>query len=654
MKKKNEKFEKNISRLIKLTNDTNEPSENFIENLTNDALTQLSQPQSTGVNKMKPLYKRILKIAAVFAFVAILAAVLMPSLQKSRECRKVVLERDYSKQVAHSGQPQKPASMRPQIAKSKTEKLFFDKMQVAKEMKACNEIAGAKCDRFNEKTAGGNRQGYGGYDLQLGQQPMAHGGVTPPNGEKEDAMFFKNYGVNPFVDTEDDHLSTFAMDVDTASFTLCRSYLNQGTLPSNDAVRVEEFVNYSKYDYKPPRKDTFALYTEIAPWSFGQERKNTYLMSVGLIAKKVAPEDRKPAILTFVIDVSGSMEREDRLELVKKSLRMLVNNLTDQDKIGIAVYGSRGEKIMSHKSLDEKDEIISAIDSLHPDGSTNAEEGIRFGYEMAKKAYREGYINRVILCSDGVANVGNTGPDEILKMIKEESRKGITLSAIGFGMGNYNDVLMEQLGDKGDGHYAYVDTFEEAQKIFDADLTSTLQIVAMDAKIQVDFDPEVVRSYRLIGYENRDVPDEKFRDNKQDGGEVGAAQNVTAMYELKLWPDKTGKIATVFVRYKNVDTDEVEEFHKSVLTDKIADDMESTSTNFKLAAASAQFAEILRKSYWAKDANLDDVLELAKQVSDKKDSEDVSELVTMIKQAKKLMKAQKQTNDSEPKEESEE
>jgi Ca-activated chloride channel family protein len=413
-------------------------------------------------------------------------------------------------------------------------------------------------------------------------------------------------------------------------------------------------VNYSKYDYKPPRKDTFALYTEIAPWSFGRERKNTYLMSVGLIAKKVAPEDRKPAILTFVIDVSGSMEREDRLELVKKSLRMLVNNLTDQDKIGIAVYGSRGEKIMSHKSLDEKDEIISAINSLHPDGSTNAEEGIRFGYEMAKKAYKEGYINRVILCSDGVANVGNTGPDEILKMIKEESRKGITLSAIGFGMGNYNDVLMEQLGDKGDGHYAYVDTFEEAQKIFDADLTSTLQIVAMDAKIQVDFDPEVVRSYRLIGYENRDVPDEKFRDNKQDGGEVGAAQNVTAMYELKLWPDKTGKIATVFVRYKNVDTDEVEEFHKSVSTDKIADDMESTSTDFKLAAVSAQFAEILRKSYWAKDASLDDVLELAKQVSDEKDSEDVAELVTMIKQAKTLMKAQTQTNDSEPKEESEE
>ncbi|OQA02716.1 MAG: von Willebrand factor type A domain protein [Planctomycetes bacterium ADurb.Bin401] len=339
------------------------------------------------------------------------------------------------------------------------------------------------------------------------------------------------------------------------------------------------------------------------------------------------------------------MARENRLGLVKRSLRMLINNLTEDDKIGIAVYGSRGEKIMSHKSLDDKEEIISAIDSLHTNGSTNAEEGIRIGYEMAEKAYEEGCINRVILCSDGVANVGSTGPDEILKTIKEKSRKGITLSAIGFGMGNYNDVLMEQLGNKGDGHYAYIDTIDQAERIFDADLTSTLQTVAMDAKIQVDFNPDVVRSYRLVGYENRDVPDEKFRDNKQDGGEVGAGHNVTALYELKLWPEKTGRIANVFVRYKNIDTDEVEEFKKTITTDKIADDIESASANFKLAAASAQFAEILRNSYWAQGAKLSDTLELAKQARGEiKDDENVSELVTLIKQADKIMKNQKQDN----------
>ncbi|MEN6383941.1 MAG: von Willebrand factor type A domain-containing protein [Phycisphaerales bacterium] len=653
--KRKEKLEKNISRLIKLTNNTNEPSEHFIENLINDALSQLSHSQSHGAEKMKPLYKRILKIAAVFAFFAILAVVTMPKLSKVRYSKSNVYQYDNSRQIAHSGRPQIAKSEpenSPQIAqemKTKNEKLAYnaiDKLHFGREL---------QCDvKLSEKPASG-----GAYVLSRERQncpyPPSHGGTTPPNGEKVDAMFHKNYGVNPFIDTEDDHLSTFGMDVDTASFTMARAYLNEGTLPPNDAVRVEEFVNYFKYDYKPPRKDTFALYSEIAPWSFGQARNNSYLMSVGLIAKKIAPEDRKPAILTFVIDVSGSMNMENRLELVKKTLRLLVNNLTEEDKIAIAVYGSCGKKIMGHKGLDEKDEIISAINSLHPDGSTNAEEGIRIGYEMAKKAYKEGCINRVILCSDGVAIVGNTGPDEILKMIKEESRKGITLSAIGFGMGNYNDVLMEQLGDKGDGHYAYIDTFEEAEKIFDADLTSTLQIVAMDAKIQVDFNPDVVRSYRLIGYENRDVPDDKFRDNKQDGGEVGAAQNVTALYELKLWPEKTGKIATVYVRYKDMQTEEVEEFNKFISTDKIAEDIDSTSTDFKLAAAAAQFSEILRKSYWAKGADINETLNLTKQVSEEReDDENISQLVDMIKQSKKMMIEQKQNMNAETEKESEE
>jgi Ca-activated chloride channel family protein len=201
---------------------------------------------------------------------------------------------------------------------------------------------------------------------------------------------------------------------------------------------------------------------------------------------------------------------------------------------------------------------------------------------------------------------------------------------------------MEQLGDKGDGHYAYVDTFEEAQKIFDADLTSTLEIVAMDAKIQVDFNPEVVRSYRLIGYENRDVPDEKFRDNKQDGGEIGAGQNVTALYELKLWPDKIGKIANVHIRYKDTEIDNVEEFNKSITTSKIVDDFDSTSENFRLAAASAQFAEILRKSYWAKGADLEDTLDLARQVCrERRNDSDITEFVDLITKANKLIKAQK-------------
>ena len=468
---------------------------------------------------------------------------------------------------------------------------------------------------------------------------MAHGGTTPPNGEDVDAMFFKNYGVNPFVDTEDDHLSTFATDVDTGSYTVVRRYLHDGHLPPEKAVRVEEFVNYFNYRYAAPQEDNFAVYAEAAPWKFGTGRKNSFLLRLGLKGKQVSEDNRKPAILTFVIDVSGSMKRENRLGLVKRSLRMLVERLREEDRIGIAVYGSRGRKVMDHRGLDERAEILATIESLQAGGSTFAEEGIRIGYGMAESAYRKGFINRVILCSDGVANVGQTGADDILEVIKKKAEKGITLSAIGFGMGNYNDVLMERLGDKGNGQYAYIDTIAEARRIFEDNLTGTLQVIARDVKVQVDFNPEVVRSYRLIGYENRDVPDDKFRDDKYDGGEVGAGHSVTALYELKLWPDKEGTVATTYVRYKHADTSAVTEFKSPMAVEDFNKSFDDSSNEFKLAATVAEFAEILRKSYWAKGTTLDRVLERAQQLSrEYKDDGDVIELVDLISKAKQLMK----------------
>jgi Ca-activated chloride channel family protein len=454
-------------------------------------------------------------------------------------------------------------------------------------------------------------------------------------------MFFKNYGVNPFIDTEDDHLSTFAIDVDTGSYTVVRGYLHDGHLPPYDAVRVEEFVNYFKYDYAAPQKDDFALYAEAAPWQFGTSRQNSYLLRLALKGRQVSDENRKPAILTFVIDVSGSMEREDRLGLVKKSLRMLVERLRPDDKIGIAVYDTRGRKLMDYKGLDEKYEILNVIESLSPGGSTYAEEGIRIGYEMAEKAFKKGCINRVILCSDGVANVGQTGADNILKVIREKADKGITLSAIGFGMGNYNDILMEQLGDKGNGHYAYIDTIAEAKRIFEDNLTGTLEVIARDVKVQVDFNPDVVRSYRLIGYENRDVPDDKFRDDKYDGGEVGADHSATAFYELKLWPGKKGNIATTYVRYKDADSDAVIEFKSSIGTGKLNRDFEGSSKQFRLAATAAEFAEILRHSYWAKGATLELVLKQAQELAEEfKGDADVIELADLISKADQLMPEQ--------------
>lgn len=469
-------------------------------------------------------------------------------------------------------------------------------------------------------------------------QRMAHGGTTPPNAEPVDAMFFRNYGVNPFIDTEDDHLSTFAIDVDTGSYTLSRNYLQQGNLPPRDAVRVEEFVNYFDYRYPAPQHDTFAVFYEAMPWSFGPERQNTCLMRIGLKALEVPDEWRKPAVLTFVIDVSGSMNRENRLELVKKSLRLLIDKLRLDDKIGIAVYGSRGHAVLEHTTLARKDAILETIDALRPEGSTYAEEGIRIGYDMAQAAFTPGHINRVILCSDGVANVGRTGAEQILTIIKEKADNGITLSALGFGMGNYNDVLMEQLGNKGNGYYAYIDTFEQAQRLF-SNLTGALQVVARDVKIQVDFNPDVVRSYRLIGYENRDVADEDFRNDTVDGGEIGAGHATTALYELKLWPEKEGHVATTYIRYKDADTFEVTEISADFNTNQIAGDNNAISNAFALASVVTEFAEILRESYWAKGADLADTLARIEVIHGNSPHDpDIAELKDLVARAARLLK----------------
>jgi len=465
--------------------------------------------------------------------------------------------------------------------------------------------------------------------------PPAHGGNAIVNGKPFDAMFFENYGVNPFVDTEDDHLSTFAIDVDDASYVLARSYLERGALPDKDAVRTEEFVNHFDYNYDSPEEEAFSVNIEGAPSRFGQ---NCSLVKIGIKGREVRPENRKPANLVFVVDISGSMAREDRLGLVRKALRLLVDELTYEDKVGIVVYGSNGMEWLPPTSLHERNLIINAIEMMHSGGSTNAEEGIRLGYNMADRMFRQGYINRVILCSDGVANVGQTGPDDILKMIKMYADKGITLTTVGFGMGNYNDVLMEKLGNKGNGFYAYVDNLQEARGIFVDNLTGTLQVIARDVKIQVDFDPRAVRSYRLLGYENRDVADNKFRDDKEDGGEIGSGHEVTALYEVKLQHAErpVDRIGTVYVRYKDPDSDRVTEVAKAVNTGGFASTFSRASDDLKLAAAAAEFAEILRKSYWAKESSLADVMDVVKGIAVESESSEVIELMSLINKAQQF------------------
>ncbi|MFQ5595733.1 MAG: von Willebrand factor type A domain-containing protein [Anaerolineae bacterium] len=461
------------------------------------------------------------------------------------------------------------------------------------------------------------------------------GGSATVNDAPYDATFYKHYGVNPFIDTEDGRLSTFAMDVDTASYTVARRYVTDGHLPDPDSVRVEEFVNYFRQAYEPPAEAAFAIHVEGAPSPFGGEKH--WLMRVGLQGRTIPAEERKDATLIFVIDVSGSMAREDRLGLVKRSLHLLVNELRPTDEVGIVVYGSRGRVVLEPTDGENKEAILRAIDALQPEGSTNAEEGLRLGYKMAARRLQPGRITRLILCSDGVANVGRTGPYSILKEVRGYVGDGIRLSTIGFGMGNYNDVLMEQLANDGDGNYAYVDTLDQARRIFVENLTGTLQVIAKDAKVQVDFNPEVVSRYRLLGYENRRVADEDFRNDSVDAGEVGAGHSVTALYEVKLAPDAEGRVATVQVRYQDPDTGEVSEISRGFERSDFTTTFEEASPRFQLDAAVAEYAEVLRESYWAQDSSLEDVRTLARQVSELlPDDPDVAEFANLVTQAARI------------------
>jgi len=483
--------------------------------------------------------------------------------------------------------------------------------------------------QFDEALTGQPGDGFV-YD---GEEPVEN--PHSDSGEPVDE-FFKKYGTNPFVDTEDDRLSTFAVDVDTGSYTKCRDYLNRGYMPPDEAPRVEEFVNFFDYKYDAPRNGAFAIHMAGAPAKYAQDLHNCYLLRIGMQAKRIDPADRKPANLTFVIDVSGSMDMENRLGLVKRALKLLVDQMDERDKIGIAVYGSRGRKVLDHTPASERGTIMGAINELQPDGSTYAEEGIRIGYQMAADNFREGCINRVILCSDGVANVGNTSTEKILETIAENRRKGITLSTIGFGMSNYNDTLMEQLGDKGDGHYSYVDTIDEAKRVFVDNLTGTLQVVARDTKVQVEFNPKVVKSYRLLGYENRDVADEDFRNNAVDGGEVGAGHSVTALYEVKLFDDANGPVCTATMRWKHDEKEEFIELNKELDTRDIAGTWEEAPASMRLAADAAEFAELMKKSYWAKKGSYDELLKDAKKLIAETDDTDVLELAGLITKARNL------------------
>ena len=471
--------------------------------------------------------------------------------------------------------------------------------------------------------------------------------LNPPNGAAYNDIFFKGAGTNPFIDTEDDAFSTFGMDVDTASYTVMRRFLRDGLLPPSEAIRVEEFVNAFAYNYTPPSDEAFAIHLEGAPSKFG-EGKRLQLLRIGIQGRVIPDTDRKDAILTFVIDVSGSMRRENRLELVKRALTLLLEQLRPEDKVGIVVYGSNARVVLPHTGIVNREHILTAIRALASEGATNAEAGLRMGYDLALQNSKPDCINRVILCSDGVANVGQTGSDAILKEIRTHVKEGVTLTTVGFGMGNYNDVLMEQLANKGNGSYTYVDTLNEAKRVFVENLTGTLQVVAKDAKIQVEFNPETVSRFRLLGYENRRLAHEDFRDDAVDAGEVGAGHSVTALYEIKLHENADGKLATVSIRHENPDTENVTEINASISTDALKNSFEETTPAFQLVASVAEFAEILRGSFWAQDGSLELVRETIEGIlphinaKTREHSVRNEELLSLVRKAHRLKEQQEE------------
>jgi Ca-activated chloride channel family protein len=456
-------------------------------------------------------------------------------------------------------------------------------------------------------------------------------GQVTVNKEDYSDTYFENYGVNPEVNVSEDSKSTFALDVDTASYTKARNYIEQGSLPPRDSIRVEEFVNYFKRHYNAPSNDTFSIYTEVAPSIFNKGR---HIIEVGVQGKKVDVTEKKDSNLTFVIDVSGSMNMENRLGLVKKSLNMLVDQMGENDSIGIVVYGTKGRKLLNPTSGDNKKLIKEKINELEPEGSTNAAEGLKIGFKMANEIFDKNANNRIILCTDGVANQGLTDAEDILKTVEDYSKRGITLSSFGFGMDNYNDIFLEKLADKGDGNYSYIDSLEEAKKIFTEELTSILQVIAKDAKAQVEFDEKSVETYRLIGYENRDIKDHDFKNDSVDAGEIGAGHAVTALYEVKLKNTLDENLAVVKLRYKNPQTDEVEEISKTIKSSDVKEDFYEATPRFRFINMVAQFAEVLRNSRHV-ETDINEIYSLLdKDGKNLVENKEDSEFIELVKKAR--------------------
>ncbi len=442
---------------------------------------------------------------------------------------------------------------------------------------------------------------------------------------------YDEYQESEFTTPQENPLSTLSIDVDTASYSNIRRYLNDGMLPPEDAVRVEECINYFNYDYpQPDGGHPIDAYVTISTCPWNEDR---YLARVAIQGEYIEKSEAGASNLVFLLDVSGSMSDSNKLPLVKTAMEMLSDNLTDEDKVSIVVYAGASGVVLEGCDGDDTRKIEKALDKLQAGGSTAGGAGIELAYEIAEEYFIEGGNNRVILCTDGDFNVGPSTTEELENLIEEKRDSGVFLSVLGFGTGNVKDNMMETLADKGNGNYAYIDNLMEAKKVLIDDMTSTLYTIAKDVKIQIEFNPEAVKEYRLVGYDNRLLNAEDFNDDKKDAGEVGAGHSVTVFYELILAGtdessdniddlifqenDDEDQEASAFdvedwmyvkIRYKLPDEDE------SVLFSKMAGVDDFTyrpDDDFLFASAVAEFALLLKNSEYASDANYDSLIERA-------------------------------------------
>ncbi len=481
-----------------------------------------------------------------------------------------------------------------------------------------------------------------------GAKKTADGAIYIPHNTES----YNKINENIFKEVVNNPLSTFSIDVDRASYSNVRRFLNGNQMPYKDAVRIEEMINYFDYDYpQPDNGDPFSVNLELGNCPWNEKHK---LMMIGIQGEEITTESIPAGNIVFLIDVSGSMSSANKLPLLKQAFKILVSNLRPEDKVAIVVYAGAAGCVLESTSGKDKNKIIGALDRLNAGGSTAGGAGIKLAYKIAKENYIPGGNNRVILATDGDFNIGASSDGEMTRLIEEKRNDGVFLSILGFGMGNYKDSKMEQISNAGNGNYAYIDNIMEAKKVFGEELWGTLYTIAKDVKIQIEFNPAKVKAYRLIGYENRILNKEDFNDDKKDAGDIGSGHTVTALYELVLAGSNekisdvdpleyqkanvvnSSNLMTLKLRYKNPEESTSKLIVKRVNTNEMSEG--NASDNFNFAVAVAEFGMLLRDSEYKKNSTYKNTLALAKQAKGNDKFGYRSEFIKLVETAELLSK----------------